>query len=190
MSNIIDLSVFKGARSPTSSERGEQIESSAWGRRYRRSGRNMHNLVFRSYSLIVEAPEADLVRDVRINTDKAKVKLRKIREQIVIDRDKAAARVEMMSKAEAKLSAAIVAAQSHTPEPRLDQPRRSKLPRERPAGTAAAAEAAANVTQLPRRAAPSMLEKEFAEKIAMLDESGRQYITGYIQPLFDQKGKQ
>jgi hypothetical protein len=35
-----------------------------------------------------------------------------------------------------------------------------------------------------------MLEKEFAEKIAMLDESGRQYITGYIQALFDQKGKQ
>ena len=103
MSNIIDLSAFKGARSPTVSNNGEQIETSAWGRRYRRSGRNMHTFVFRSYSLIVEAPEADLVRDVRIDTHKAKVKLRKIREQIVIDRDMAAARAEMMSKAEAIL---------------------------------------------------------------------------------------
>jgi hypothetical protein len=107
MSNVIELSAFKGARSPTSSDEGEQIESHAWGRRYRRSERNMHNLVFRSYSLIVEAPEAELVRDVQINTDKAKVKLRKIREQIVIDRDRAAARADMMTKAEAKLSAAI-----------------------------------------------------------------------------------
>lgn len=44
------------------------------------------------------------------------MKLRKIREQIVIDRDKAAARAEMMSKAEASLSAAIEAPAAQTPE--------------------------------------------------------------------------
>ena len=110
------LYAFKGALSPKASENDELLEPRVMGRRYRRSERNMHNFVFRSYSLIVEAPEADLVRDVRINTDKAKVKLRKIREQIVIDRDKSAARAEMMRKAEARLSAAIEAAAVQTPE--------------------------------------------------------------------------
>jgi hypothetical protein len=119
MSNIIELSAFKGSRSPKRvlhSEDDEPYEPRETGRW--RAARSMYTFVFRSYSLIVEAPEADLVRDVRINTDKAKVKLRKIREQIVIDRDKAAARAEMMVKAEARLSAAIEAAAVQTPEQR------------------------------------------------------------------------
>lgn len=59
MSNVIELSAFKGARSPKLGlhcENGERIEASAMGRPYRRSGRNMHSFVFRNYSLIVGAP--------------------------------------------------------------------------------------------------------------------------------------
>jgi len=71
------------------------------------------------------------------------------------------------------------------------KPRRSKngTPQERAAKISAVAEAAANVIQLPRPAS-SVLEKEFSARIAMLDESGRQYITGYMQALLDQRGKQ
>jgi hypothetical protein len=73
-------------------------------------------LVFRSYDLIAKSGEAELMRDVGLDVEKAKTKLRKIREQIIIDRNKAVARAEMMSKAEAKLSAAIEAEATQTPE--------------------------------------------------------------------------
>ena len=53
----------------------------------------------------------------------------------------------------------------------------------------AVAEAAANVTQLTRPCS-SMLDQEFTAAIARLDESARQYITGYVQALLDQRGKQ
>ena len=182
MSNIIELSAFKCARSEN-----DELEPRAMGRKHRRTARRLR---FRSYNLILQSDEADLLDDVCYDMDKAQKKLNTIRRQIAADREHAAAREKLLTSGESRLSAAIVAARSHTPGPRLEQPLRSKLPRERPAETVAAAEAAANVTQLPRRPASSMLEKEFAERIAMLDESGRQYITGYIQPLFDQKGKQ
>ncbi|HEV2156365.1 hypothetical protein [Bradyrhizobium sp.] len=77
-----------------------------------RSAASMHTYVFRSYSLILEAPAADLVRDVRCDVAKAQTKLRNIREQLQRDREHAAARAELLTKAEARLSAAIASAQS------------------------------------------------------------------------------
>ncbi|KRR09558.1 hypothetical protein CQ12_13810 [Bradyrhizobium jicamae] len=118
MSNVIELSAFKGARPPKSvldSESDAPIEPRRIGRIGRRQDGH-RKFVFRSYNLIAESDDADLVRDVRLDTGKAQTKLKKIREQIVIDRDKAAARADMMTKAEAKLSAAIEAAERHGPE--------------------------------------------------------------------------
>lgn len=115
MSNVIELSAFKGARS---SENGALIEPHVTGRPYRRAGgRNMHTFVFRSYNLIVESEEADLVRDVSLDVDKAQTKLKAVRRQLEQDRKHAAARAELLTSVESKLSAAIVAAQSLTRVP-------------------------------------------------------------------------
>jgi hypothetical protein len=46
--------------------------------------------VFRSYALIVESAEADLMRDVCFDMHKAQVKLTAIRRQIAADREQAA----------------------------------------------------------------------------------------------------
>lgn len=72
------------------------------------------------------------------------------------------------------------------------KPRRSKngTPEERAAKEAAAAPAAsapATVTQFPRPRG-SMLDQEFRAKLEELDESGRQFINGYMQALLDQRG--
>jgi hypothetical protein len=72
------------------------------------------------------------------------------------------------------------------------KPRRSKngTPEERStkeANAAAAAQPPANVTQLSRPRA-SMLDREFRAKLDELDESGRQFINGYMQALLDQRG--
>jgi DNA-binding transcriptional MerR regulator len=118
MSNIIELSAFKGPRSPRSvlhSENDECIEPSATGRPYRRSGRNMHTFVFRSYNMIVQSEEADLVRDVCLDVDKAQTKLKAVRRQLQRDREHAAARAELLTSVENKLSAAIEAAAVQTP---------------------------------------------------------------------------
>jgi hypothetical protein len=71
------------------------------------------------------------------------------------------------------------------------RPRRSKnaTPEERAAKEAKAAAAApspATVTQLPRPRA-SMLDQEFGAALEKLDESGRQFIKGYMQALLDQR---
>jgi len=118
MSNIIELSAFKGARSPKRvlpSENVALIEPRVTGRR--RSGRSMHTFVFRSYNLIVQSDESDLMRDVCIDVDKAQTKLKAIQQQLERDREHAAARAELLTSAENKLSAAIVAARSLTPTP-------------------------------------------------------------------------
>jgi len=117
MSNVINLSAFKGAQYPKSSENGALIEPRATGGPCRRGGRNMHTFVFRRYSLIVESAEADLVRDVCLDVDKAQTKLTAIRRQLQRDREHAAARAELLTSAEKKLSAAIDAAQSLTRTP-------------------------------------------------------------------------
>jgi hypothetical protein len=68
------------------------------------------------------------------------------------------------------------------------KPRHSKngTPQEREAKIATVAAA----TDQPPRQRAGMLDREFEAKIAMLDEYGRQYITGYMQALLDQRGKQ
>ncbi|PJG56619.1 hypothetical protein CVM73_03455 [Bradyrhizobium forestalis] len=76
----------------------------------RRTGPNMHTFVFRSYELILASSEADLVRDVRFDLEKAQTKLKTIQQQLERDREHAAARADLLSRAEARLSAAIAAA--------------------------------------------------------------------------------
>jgi hypothetical protein len=74
------------------------------------------------------------------------------------------------------------------------KPRRSKngTPQERAnkeANAAATAPSPTTVTQLPRPRA-AMLDREFRAKLDELDESGRQFINGYMQALLDQRGLQ
>ncbi|MEH2569644.1 hypothetical protein [Bradyrhizobium sp. AZCC 2289] len=72
------------------------------------------------------------------------------------------------------------------------KPRRSKngTPEERStkeAKAAAAAQPSATVTRLPLPRG-TMLDREFRAKLVELDESGRQFISGYMQALLDQRG--
>jgi hypothetical protein len=122
MSNIIELSAFKGARS---SENDATFGYRATGRPYRRSERNMHTFVFRSYDQIVKSAEADLVRDVCFDIEKAQSKLKAIRRQMEQDRKHAAARAKLLTSCETKLSAAIDTALTRTPTPlpEVEQPR-------------------------------------------------------------------
>jgi hypothetical protein len=46
---------------------------------YENRGANMQTFLFRSYDLILESDEADLLRDVRLDIDKAAKKVEKIR---------------------------------------------------------------------------------------------------------------
>lgn len=70
---------------------------------------SMHTFVFRSYDLIMASSEADLVRDVRCDTHKATTKLNSIRQQIRRDREHSVAREDLLTRAEARLAAALVA---------------------------------------------------------------------------------
>ena len=109
MSNIIELSAFNGARSPKrvlASENSAPFEPRV---KIRRRARRM---VFRSYTLIVQSDEADLMRDVCFDIHKAQTKLKAIRRQLQCDREHAAAREKLLTSAEDKLSAAIVAAKA------------------------------------------------------------------------------
>ena len=75
-----------------------------------RNRRNMQTFVFRSYDLIVESDEADLVRDVCFDIDKAQTKLKAIRRRLKGVQEQAAAKVQLLTAADTKLAAAIVAA--------------------------------------------------------------------------------
>jgi hypothetical protein len=75
-----------------------------------RNGPNMHTFLFRSYDLILESDEADLVRDVCFDIDKAEKKLKAIRRRLQGVREQAAAQVQLLTAADTKLTAAIVAA--------------------------------------------------------------------------------
>jgi len=194
MSNIIELSALRAARTSKRvlpSENVAPFEPRVTGRR--RAGRSMHTFVFRSYNLIMQSDESDLIPDVCFDMDKAESKLKSIRRQLQHDREHAAAREKLLTSAEDKLSAAIVAAQSLTrtpaPLPEVKQPRtKNGTPEERAKKEAkAAAPPPATVTQLPRPRG-SMLDQEFRAKLEKLDESGRQFINGYMQALLDQRG--
>jgi hypothetical protein len=73
---------------------------------YRQSGLNMRTAAFRNREAIVEATEEDLVRDVRLEIDKAQFKLGKLQARLQNVR----AEAEFLAQAETKLTGAIVAA--------------------------------------------------------------------------------
>jgi hypothetical protein len=70
----------------------------------------MHTFLFRSYNLIVESGEADLIRDVCLDLEKAQKKLKTIQQRSKDVQEQAAAQIQLLTAAETKLSAAIVAA--------------------------------------------------------------------------------
>ena len=72
--------------------------------------KTMQTFVFRSYDLIVESDEADLVRDVCFDIDRAQTKLERIQRRLKDAQERAAAQLELLTTAETKLTAAIVAA--------------------------------------------------------------------------------
>ena len=76
----------------------------------------MQRLLFRSSDLIVESDEADLVRDVCFDIDRAQTKLKRIQRRLKGVQEQAAARVQLLSAAETKLTVAIVAALLSTRE--------------------------------------------------------------------------
>jgi hypothetical protein len=71
---------------------------------------NMHTFLFRRIDLIVESDDADLVRDVCFNIDRAQTKLERIQRRLKNVQEQAAANVQLLTAAETKLTAAIVAA--------------------------------------------------------------------------------
>jgi hypothetical protein len=75
-----------------------------------RNGPNMQRLLFRSSHLIVESDEADLVRDVCFAVDRAQTKLKGIRRRLQGVQEQSAAQVQLLTAADTKLTAAIVAA--------------------------------------------------------------------------------
>jgi hypothetical protein len=78
------------------------------GRRNKRAYH--HDLSFRGKRTIIEAAEADLVRDVGTDIHKARVKLKRLQQRIEGLRLQSEAELELLREATAKLSAAIVAA--------------------------------------------------------------------------------
>jgi hypothetical protein len=112
MNYNIELSAFQGSRSPKRVLASENVEPFEPRVKVRRQARRM---VFRSYTLIVQSDEADLMRDVRFDMRKAQVKLKAIQRQIAADREHAAAREKLLASAENRLSAVIAAARSREP---------------------------------------------------------------------------
>jgi len=103
------LSSKHGRANPVSSEQEEAPRKAHWRARVRNEP-NMHTFLFRSYDLIVESDETDLVRDVCFDIDKAQTKLSAIRRRLQGVREQAAAKVHLLTAAETKLTAAIVPA--------------------------------------------------------------------------------
>jgi hypothetical protein len=70
----------------------------------------MHTFVFRSRAALLEADEAELIRDVCSDINKAQRKLEKIRARIESLQEYAVTELHELGVADTKLSAAIVAA--------------------------------------------------------------------------------
>jgi hypothetical protein len=79
-------------------------------REHVRNGPNMQTLLFRSSRLIAESDDADLVRDVGLALDRAQTKLGRIKRRLKGVQEQAAAEVQLLTAADTKLTAAIVAA--------------------------------------------------------------------------------
>ena len=104
--NIVTFPGFSPKRGTTNpSKKGHW-----WSPENARKRANMHTLLFRSSHLIVESDEADLVRDVRFSLDRAEAKLERIQARLEALREQTAAQLELLTTAETKLTAAIVAA--------------------------------------------------------------------------------
>ena len=78
----------------------------------------MRTFLFRSPDLILQSDEADLVRDVCFDIDRAQTKLKAVRRRLKGVKEQAAAKVQLLTAAETKLTAAIVAALLSTRGPR------------------------------------------------------------------------
>jgi hypothetical protein len=88
-----------------------QRSISSTGRPYRvRGEKNKHTLLFRSRETILQSDEADLVRDVCFDIDRAQGKLERIRARIESLQEYAATELQLLTDADTKLTAAIVAA--------------------------------------------------------------------------------
>jgi len=87
-----------------------QFEATVPATLRRKNRKSMRQFLFRSYNLIAESDDADLISDVCLDMHKAEVKLRQLREALQATRENSAARIEMLTEAEIKLSAALVAA--------------------------------------------------------------------------------
>ena len=114
-SNIVTFPGFSPKRGKTvtiaSELEEEEPKKVDWrSREDVRNRRNMQTFVFRSYDLIVESDEANLVRDVCFSIDRAQTKLKRIQRRLKAVQEQAAANVQLLTAAETKLTAAIVAA--------------------------------------------------------------------------------
>jgi hypothetical protein len=103
MSNVVTFP-------PHSPQRGKGAVAKPNYTERRKNRKSMRKLLFRSYDVIVESDEAELISDVGLEMHKAEVKLRKLRQALQATREYSAARIEMLTEAEIKLSAALVAA--------------------------------------------------------------------------------
>jgi Mg2+ and Co2+ transporter CorA len=72
--------------------------------------KNMHTYLFRSREALLEANEAELVRDVSMDLDKASKKLNGIRERLKGVQENYDTEMQSLKAAERKLAAAIVEA--------------------------------------------------------------------------------
>ncbi len=116
-----NLRVTVSAERPKSTASRDAVDAhaspdTAENQRLRRHDRaNMQTFLFRSYDLIVKSDEADLIRDVCLDIHKAEVKLKKVRQRLQGIREQSAAQIGLLSAAESKLAAAIVAAKDEAP---------------------------------------------------------------------------
>jgi hypothetical protein len=75
-----------------------------------RGEKNRYTLLFRSRETILESDEAELVRDVCFDIDRAQGKLERIRARLESLQEYAATEIQLLTDADTKLSAALVAA--------------------------------------------------------------------------------
>src|SRR5689334_14657751 len=80
------------SRKERAAQRKMELEELRAARAADRKRASMHTYVFRSYDMIVESDEAELVRDVSTDLHKAKVKLKKVRQRLQSVREQAAAK--------------------------------------------------------------------------------------------------
>jgi Mg2+ and Co2+ transporter CorA len=78
--------------------------------------KKMRTFLFRSRESILQSDEADLVQDVCLSIDRAQTKLERIRARLKRLQEYSATEIQLFTAADAKLTAAIVAALLSTKE--------------------------------------------------------------------------